>query len=111
MSSRIGLVGLALASAVVGGIASSYAAIAVAQTQPAASPAPPPRATRFEHWCSTMDGMGLKVAGERGWEMVAAYTSLSGASVVLKGTTGAFAQVATTLPVTPTTYCFKRAVP
>jgi hypothetical protein len=110
--SRLALVGLVLASALVGGAASSYVAIAVAQTQPAPAPVPAAARARFEHWCSTLDGVGLKAAGERGWEMVTAYTSLGGSKVVLRGTSGSeWSQLHTTLPVTPTTYCFKRALP
>jgi hypothetical protein len=105
--SRLALVGLVLASALVGGAASSYVAVAIAQSQPPA----PARAVRFEHMCATMDGMAMKTAGERGWEMVAAYTSLGGSKLVLKGSTGPFSQYDTKLPVTPTTYCFKRALP
>jgi hypothetical protein len=105
--SRLALVGLVLASALVGGAASSYVAVAIAQSQPA----PPARTPRFEHMCATMDGMAMKTAGERGWEMVAAYTSLGGSTLRLKGMTGTFAQLDTKLPATPTTYCFKRALP
>jgi hypothetical protein len=105
--SRLALVGLVLASALVGGAASSYVAIAVAQTPPAA----PARASRFEHMCATMDGMAIKTAGERGWEMVAAYTSLGGSTLVLRGNAGTFSELNTKLPVTPTTYCFKRSLP
>lgn len=107
MSSRLGLVGLVLASALVGGAASSYVAVAIAQSQPAA----PVRAVRFEHLCQVMDGMAIKTAGERGWEMVAAYTSAGGSTVVFKGSTGALTQLDARLPATPTTYCFKRALP
>jgi hypothetical protein len=111
MSSRLALVGLSLASAVLGGAASSYVAVAVAQSAAAApAPAVPPLpATRFEHWCSHLAGPGLKLASDRGWELVAAYADLSGAKLLFSG--NELGQFQATLPTLPTMYCFKRPAP
>jgi hypothetical protein len=107
MSSRLALAGLALASALVGGAASSYVAVAFAQQTPAATPAAAPVPARFDHWCQRLDQKSLRVAGERGWELVAAYNDLSETKIYLKDQV-ASDDLSTTLPAMPTTYCFKR---
>jgi hypothetical protein len=114
--SRLALAGLALASALVGGAASSYVTAAFAQKAPAVVPvvAPLTTAPRFEHYCSSLDTAGLALAGKNGWEMVSAFSSLAGAQVggtlTLASGSGHGVQVAVT-PSIVVTYCFKRPAP
>lgn len=107
--SRLALAGLALASALVGGAASSYVAVAFAQQGPAAPGGARATLPRFEHWCQQLDHNGLRVAGERGWELVSAFKELSETKIFLAEPRGAVGTaLTTTLPAIPTTYCFKR---
>jgi hypothetical protein len=74
-----------------------------AQTAPAAA------IGRWEYHCAPVFKDGLRVAGERGWEMVGVYAVA--ASSTTEGTQSDFAFRSSSRHTASIIYCFKRPLP
>jgi hypothetical protein len=74
-----------------------------------AQPVPAAAIARWEHYCAPMQKEGMRIAGERGWEMVAAYPVT--ATSTTNGTNTTYRWEARSEHRSNVTYCFKRPLP
>jgi hypothetical protein len=116
MISRLALAAVVVVSSLTGAVAASVVTAVHAQAPvvaPTAAAATAVAPARFEHYCAAIDAVALRLAGQRGWELVSAYSTVRSGSLSgsLAHGIGSERLTATLSPVSDVTYCFKRPMP